>query len=710
MKSKSKVFLVFALGILFLSCSNLFQAKKGNGSVSIQIPQVQSLILEQKLELNKEKLLFVLKVSNDQEFSMTEEALSGETVKFELEAGVYYIDAVAYDSSDTERKFPLYRCKNPSKVAVAGGETSNVSLVMKRVPAAEFNKNVLDKTSGQYNYSWGGNIVKYYPEFNKDIKRGDCSSVTFKGIANTAFKGTINAAIGRDFGTDKWTEIAKDSNQVEFKVGDEVTLSFNFMADEDAKDRNSTQFYLSYEKGDCDDVMAFNEYSIEFNFKPGFTRIEHTIHVADRDYPIYTRSNIEYVLPDDAEFNRITNNHFSSFTIEGYYTDKNFTGSKVTKLTAEENTQAKDFYAKLILNMSKNVYGAVSEGQNYYNYCGSIKIKDFAKGENETLFRDLPQSGETLYFTFEGTAGKDFEGELGCDLIEDSVEPVAFDSQKANLSVKKGEKFTVYYELTVPADKNLVSFEHTSFKFFYEPDVLNEAFTVSDTKITLYGGKYGKDYKPLMIDISVVLPEYKTGNISISQTDTAQGIEFACIDDELTAKGIKLTSFDWILSYMNEDERLSSEKSFVYTKEAISKLEYNGFYALSVVAHDSDGNMYAETAYFVVKNDGGKLMQNEQKEPVLVVTLPSDSTLESLEINQSATENGGTKFTVLNLPAKYEYCVWTFDDEEVSRGTSFELTAEAKAKLEQKRYVLSLFVKEKDGTYYNAEIYINIIK
>ena len=51
-----------------------------------------------------------------------------------------------------------------------------------------------------------------------------------------------------------------------------------------------------------------------------------------------------------------------------------------------------------------------------------------------------------------------------------------------------------------------------------------------------------------------------------------------------------------------------------------------------------------------------------------------------------------------------------FEDEVVSRTASYELTGEEKAKLEQKKYVLSFFVKEKDGTYYDAEIYINIIK
>ena len=158
--------------------------------------------------------------------------------------------------------------------------------------------------------------------------------------------------------------------------------------------------------------------------------------------------------------------------------------------------------------------------------------------------------------------------------------------------------------------------------------------------------------------------------ISISQTNTEQGLEFVCVDDEIRAKGIELTSYDWILSYMNEDERLSTEKAFVLTNEKKSALEYNGFYALSLVAHDSDGNMYAETAYFTVVNENGKPMHNIQNGPVLEVTLPSDYSQGKLKIEQSATENNGTKFTVLNLPEEYEYCMWTFEDEVVSRTAS----------------------------------------
>ena len=161
---------------------------------------------------------------------------------------------------------------------------------------------------------------------------------------------------------------------------------------------------------------------------------------------------------------------------------------------------------------------------------------------------------------------------------------------------------------------------------------------------------------------------------------------------------------------MDTDQLLSTEKSFVLTNEDKAKLEYNGLYALSLVAHDTDNNMYAETAYFTLANDNGKPMHNVPNGSVLEVTLPSDYSQGKLKIEQSATENNGTKFTVLNLPEEYEYCMWTFEDEVVSRTASYELTSEEKAKLEQRKYVLSFFVKEKDGTYYDAEIYINIIK
>ena len=456
--------------------------------------------------------------------------------------------------------------------------------------------------------------------------------------------------------------------------------------------------------------MAFNDYSIEFNFAPtNFKRVQHTIHIGDRTYSVYTKSGYEFVLPDADELNQLTNNNFLSFTLDGYYTDENFTSSKVTKITAAENTKPMHFYLKPVLNLKKNNIGNVSETGVSYTYCGGFRINYFAKGSNTIQFNELPKSGETIYFTFEGTAGKDFEGELGCELIEDSVKPTVFDSQKAELNVKKNGTFKLYYELTVPENKSLVSFANSGFNFFYEAKVLDEDFTISDIKITLYGGRYGNDYKPLETGISVVLPEYKTGNISISQSNTEQGLEFVCVDDELRAKGIELTSYDWILSYMNEDERLSTEKAFVLTNEKKSALEYNGFYALSLVAHDSDGNMYAETAYFAVNNAGGNLMQNVPAGPVLEVTLPSGYAAEDLKVEQAETENGGTQFTVLNLPDKYEYCIWMLDDEKVSQEASYVLTKEAKAKLEQKKYVLSIFVKENDGTYYNAEIYINII-
>jgi hypothetical protein len=706
MKSKSKVFLAFALSVLFLSCSNLFQANKDKGSVSIQLPQINPLISEQKLSLNKNKLRFILNISGNADFSMEKEAVSGEKIEIELEAGNYSVDAVAYNSDDTVRQFPLY--KGSGQFAIAGGETSKLYLIMKRIPAAEFTKNVLDKASGEYNYTWGGDLIKLYPDFNKVLKRGDCFTVTFKGKANTAFNGTFDAVLATGSNKNNPAVIAKESSEISFNAGDAVSVSFDIMVESDARDKNDTQFYLSYEKEACDEVMAFNEYSIEFNFKPNFTRIEHNIHIGDRVYYVYSKSGYEFVLPDADELNQLTNNNFHSFILDGYYTNESFTGNKVNTIAASDNTKAMHFYLKPVLHLKKNNSTAVSEEGAYYS--SDIRIKDFTKGSNGILFKDLPASGETLYFTFEGIAGKDFEGELGCELIEDSVKTTVLDSQKAELNVKKDEKFLLYYELTVPEDKSLVSFANTGFNFFYDSNSLDEDFTISDIKVTLYGGKYGEDYKPLKLDISVELPEYKTGNISISQTNTDQGLEFACEDSELTRKGIELTSYDWILSYLNEDERLSTEKAFVLTNEKKSSLEYNGFYALSLIAHDADGNMYAETAYLTLANENGKPMHNVPNGPVLEVTLPSDYSQGKLKIEQSATENNGTKFTVLNLLEEYEYCMWTFEDEVVSRTASYELTGEEKAKLEQKKYVLSFFVKEKDGTYYDAEIYINIIK
>ena len=414
MKSKTKAFLISLLCVLFLSCSNFLKSHSGQGRVSIVLPYGDSVVSRKALTVDKDNLDYVITISNTTDFSMTKTAKSGEKVSILLDEGNYRIDAVAYDSSDSTRKFPLY--KGSTETTIVSDRTTNAELKLWRLSAANFFRNEWgDVQAGQYEYNWGADVKDLYPDFDKLLKKGDCATVTLKGVANTSFNGTIYARFAQGYHKNTWSQIGRSSRNVSFDAGEEVTLTFDLIAEEDALEITDTQFNLYYTPDAYDDELTINDFSIEFNFEPSFTAIEHSIHVGTNVYTVYSKKGADFLLPDLNYINERTNYAFWAFTLGGWYNNKNFTGNTISKISAAQNKQSMDFYAKLNLKLGKNIFDKPASDGRTYNYCGN-----FAANYMVEDFTELPKSGDTVEFTLEGTFNDDFEGYLYAELADNT--------------------------------------------------------------------------------------------------------------------------------------------------------------------------------------------------------------------------------------------------------------------------------------------------
>ena len=555
MKSKTKAFLIPLLCVLFLSCSNFLKSHSGQGRVSIVLPYGDSALSRKALTVDKDNLDYILTISNNTDFSMTKTAKSGEKINILLDEGNYRIDALAYDSSDSTRKFPLYR--GSTETNVVSDRTTNVELGLWRISAANFFRNEWgDVQAGQYEYNWGADVKDLYPDFDKLLKKGDCATVTLKGVANTSFKGTIYARFAQGYHKNTWSQIGRSSRNFNFDAGEEVTLTFDLIAEEDALEIADTQFNLYYKPDSYDDELTINDFSIEFNFEPSFTAIEHSIHVGTNVYTVYSKKGADFLLPDYDYINERANYSIWAFSLDGWYKDKDFTDNAVTKIPASQNTETMDFYAKLSLNLAKNVFGDPSSGGRYYNYCGSFVIEKIVEG-----FDTLPARGETVNLMLEGSFSDDFDGNLGVELADNTEDWDIIRQKRMYVNAKKGEKFNLYYNITLPEDKSLVDLEHTLFNFYYDYETRDKPVTINDFKVTLYGEKYGRIYNPksnstknltlethsdgILVTANLIVDGTRVSGLQIEDVDSKA--QFRVNDDVIKNTNESLYSFVWPL-------------------------------------------------------------------------------------------------------------------------------------------------------------------
>ena len=611
MKSKLKIILFIFISFLFLSCSFLSQLQEDSrkGLVCIQLPESGAEALErslgtaeQKLRATPSYLIYNITIKAGEEVIEEKEARGGTKAELYLEAGNYFLEAVAFDTNDKDKKYLLYT--GSVDIVVKAQTTTTVTLRMQRIIHADFDKGpkgIYSWSNLSQKYLWDGKVFDYCDNFDKVIKKGDCATVTLKGKANTSFKGLFYCAFGKsNYGYAN--QIAVESKQVEFKAGEDVELSFDLIAEAETKSKDELLFCLYYGSEDLNDSMSFNEMSIDFNFEPVFSVVNPvTISVV---LPEYTKDNVS----------------ISKADVDNGY-----------KFTCVED------------ELTKNNIKLAS-----YSWVLSLA------GEEKTV------STENT-FTLTNKALEDYENGVY------SLSIVAYDEQ--------GRMYAATASVTVN----------------------------NSNKTPVANVKEG-------FDIEVYFPSYLTGELEIKEGEqTENGITFNCDAQKLTLRGIRLTSYSWVISDVTSEKKVSTSNTYAFTKDEAAKLA-NGIYSLSLTAFDSNGNMYAAVAYIKVARENGEAAQNAPEGHIINVTLP-EYTAGSVKIVGTPTDSGGISYTLEDGDGKaissFDFCIWSLEDETVSTKASYELTAEKKAKLEDRTYALSVFIKTKNGVYASDTLYIS---
>ena len=409
-------------------------------------------------------------------------------------------------------------------------------------------------------------------------------------------------------------------------------------------------------------------------------------------------------------------------------------------------------------------YGAF--GKDNYGYASEIAVEskqvEFKAGEDVEISFDLIAEMETkskddllfcLYYSSEDLNDSMSFNEMSIDFnfepVFSVVNPVTIsvvlpEYTKDNVSISKadvddGYKFTCVEDeltnkniklasyswfLSLAGEEKTVSTENTfvlTNKALedYENGVYSLSIVAYDENGRMYASTASvtvsnSNKKPVEnvkegLDIEVFFPGYLTGELEIKEGEqTENGITFTCDAQKLTSRGIRLTSYSWVISDVTSEKKVSSGNSYAFTKEEAAKLA-NGIYSLSLTAFDSDGKMYAAVAYIKVSNADGALVQDVQEGHTISVTLP-EYTAGIVKISETTTDSG-VLYTIKDGDGKeisnIDFCIWSLDDETVSTKASYELTTAKKESLGSGTYALSVFIKTKNGVYASDTLYIS---
>ena len=608
MKSKLKVILFIFFSFLFFSCSFLSQLQKDSrkGIVYIQLPAsgAEALernqgITEQKLRAKPNFLIYDITIKNGEEVVEKKEAVSGSKVELYLEGGSYILEAVAFDTDDKDKKYPLY--KGSVDIEVKAERITSVTLKMQRIMHADFDKG----PKGSYEWSdlskkylWDGRVLDYCEGFDKVIKLGDCATVTLKGKANTSFKGLFYCAFGNDsYGYA--SQIAVESKQVEFKAGEDVELSFDLIVEADTKSKEDLLFCLYYGSEDLNDSLSFNESSIDFNFEPKFSVVNPvTISVV---LPEFTKGNVSISKSDVDDGYKFTclEDELTSNNIKlvSYSWILSLAG-KEEALSAENTfvltNKALEAYENGVYSLSIVAY----DGQDrMYTATASVTVNNSNKKPVENV-----KEGFDIEVFFPSY----LTGELGIK-EEQTENGITFTCDAQNLT-SWGKRLTSYsWVISDVASENVVS---TGSTYAFTKDeaaklangIYSLSLTVYDSDGNMYAavayikvsrdnGETAQNVQEGFV-INVKLPEYNAGNYKIAGTPTDSGGVIYTIKDE---DGNTISSYDFCI-WSLEDETVSTKATYELTAEKKSKLEDRN-YALSVFIKTKNGVYASDTLY-----------------------------------------------------------------------------------------------------------------
>ena len=591
MKSKLKIILFIFISSLFFSCSYLSQFQKDarKGTVYIQLPGAGSDdsgralgITEQKLRAKASYLIYNITVKDGEEIIEQREAKGGSRIELYMEAGKYVLDAIAYDLEDTGKEYPLFT--GSVDIEVKAETITSVTMRMKRLVHADFER----KSKGEYSwndsskkYFWDGQVLDYCDGFDKVIKKGDCAAVTFKGKANTTFKGTFYCALGKEnYGYA--TPIAIDSKQVSFKAGENVELSFELIAEGTTSSKEELAFCLFYYSDEFNESMSFNENSIEFNFEPDFSTVNPiTVSVV---LPEYKEGNIS-VSKANAE------NGYKFTCVEDELSNKNIklvSYNWILTLADEEKTVS-----------TENTFTLTNTALSTYKN-GAYELSIVAYDEQGNMYA---ATASIIVYNANQSPVENVKEGFDIEVIFPSQQTDALSIEEK--TVEQGTMFTcdsqklsgvslVSYNWVLSAAGSDVSVStQRSYTFTKEAaaklsnGVYALSLTAYDSKGTMYAavvyinvsnkdGELIQDV-PEGNTVSVNLPTFSSGDYSIYAASTEEGGVLYTIKD---GTGKVINSFDlcvWTL----DDEKVSTKASFELTAEKKASLG-SGIHELSV--------------------------------------------------------------------------------------------------------------------------------
>lgn len=362
----------------------------------------------------------------------------------------------------------------------------------------------------------------------------------------------------------------------------------------------------------------------------------------------------EVILPDTSIIPGI------KWYLMGWYDNEEMTGDAVTKVSANDNTEAKTFYGKLERGFYRNNWGDISKGE--YNYAINDLLEDVTEMDIEGI-----KEGESIAVTFSGVPSDDYDGPITMIFTNQPLKEdgegrdwIDFVNVTKNMTLKAGEEFTSTFICTV--FKDVEKFEKAQYALYLDSSVWEATEASNSNNLIIEDYQIDIDLTPEFIGHKL----FVEGNIlplkTLKGTDVVLPTDSS--EDELIKQAInKQHKVVW---YDNKDFEGTPVATISAAENTASKTFYGKVtyvFGINKWGDVSNGEYnFSNDSYIKFHSND---VEEIKKDDLILVKFSGVS---------SMNYDGGLQLFVVDASTGWNNCGSTYENIKMVKGEPFEVS------------------------------------
>ena len=277
--------------------------------------------------------------------------------------------------------------------------------------------------------------------------------------------------------SDGWYVLGEDWHAGKSKDGYVLDI-FELKISGNAKvsDYDKIAFNLCYNPDSLDETIIIDDFKLEVidENAPGKI-IEHSFNYGNFIFKQKSVVGYDYYLPSNPDSLPYQTNYWMQQNNEflGWHDNPEFKGNPITKLAAEDNKKEKTFYGKYNLKFT-----VPSLNDNGYFSDRCILVKSVAPNAKIN-----PKKGDVVKVAVSGKVSKDYEGQMGLDLVNVAAGDWDYLGGDWHYIETKNKTLKAYFEIPLQKDANYKTIDDAQLHLMYNPLNGNDQLIISDFKI-----------------------------------------------------------------------------------------------------------------------------------------------------------------------------------------------------------------------------------